>query len=348
MAEPVGEEDEVAALRQRIARMQAQLAEEEAAEAREKEASERRAAEELAAATRAREEARRAQELQKAAQRRAREAEAARATRAAEAKTKTVLLVGLAGAGKTTALHQLKLGEVVTHHVLEVVELTGWNFTACDLGHHFNDLLRHNNVGDVRGLVFVIDSTDADRLQQARDELHRLCKDKRLREAVLLVFANKQDVPTALYPRELEEKLGLNGRKFFGRPWHVQACCATNGDGLCEGLEWLQREEAARRRAAEEKARLEAEQRALEEEHARERRELAEKQRALAAEHAAEKKALAAKKAEAEARAREVEAEARRAREAAEAKAREEADGTYAAGPFLDGTYVKGCAEINQ
>ena len=348
VAEPVGEEDEVAALRQRIARMQAQLAEEEAAEAREKEASERRAAEELAAATRAREEARRAQELQKAAQRRAREAEAAREARAAEAKTKTVLLVGLAGAGKTTALHQLKLGEVVTHHVLEVVELTGWNFTACDLGHPFNDLLRHNNVGDVRGLVFVVDSTDADRLQQARDELHRLCKDKRLREAVLLVFANKQDVPTALYPRELEEKLGLNGRKFFGRPWHVQACCATNGDGLCEGLDWLQREEAARRRAAEEKARLEAEQRALEEEHARERRELAEKQRALAAEHAAEKKALAAKKAEAEARAREVEAEARRAREAAEAKAREEADGTYAAGPFLDGTYVKGCAEINQ
>ena len=77
-------------------------------------------------------------------------------------------------------------------------------------------------------------------------------------------------------------------------------------------------------------------------------RELAEKQRALAAEHAAEKKALAAKKAEADARAREVEAEARRAREAAEAKAREEADGTYAAGPFLDGTYVKSCVEINQ
>ena len=81
VAEPVGEEDEVAALRQRIARMQAQLAEEEAAEAREKEASERRAAEELAAATRAREEARRAQELQKAAQRRAREAEAAKRDR---------------------------------------------------------------------------------------------------------------------------------------------------------------------------------------------------------------------------------------------------------------------------
>ena len=77
VAEPVGAEDEVAALRRRIARMQAQLAEEEAAEAREKEAAERRAAEELAAATRAREEARRAQGLQKAAQRRARAAEAA-------------------------------------------------------------------------------------------------------------------------------------------------------------------------------------------------------------------------------------------------------------------------------
>ena len=41
----------------------------------------------------------------------------------------------------------------------------------------------------------------------------------------------KKSVPPALYTREVEEKLGLNGRKFFGRPWHVQACCAPNGDG---------------------------------------------------------------------------------------------------------------------
>ena len=275
------------------------------------EASERRAAEELAAATRAREEARRAQELQKGAQRRAREAEAAREARAAEAKTKTVLLVGLAGAGKTTALHKLKLGEVVTHHVLEVVELKGWTFTACDLGHHFNDLLRHGNVGDVRGLVFVVDSTDADRLQQARDELHRLCKDKRLREAVLLVFANKQDVPTALYPRELEEKLGRTVailRPPVARPGVLrdERRRLVRGSRLVAARGAPPERRPKRRPGSRRAARARGGARA-------ERRELARSSARRCGTRGGEK-ALAAKKAEADARAREVEAEARRAR----------------------------------
>uniref|UniRef100_A0A4W3JQG4 ARF GTPase 4 n=1 Tax=Callorhinchus milii TaxID=7868 RepID=A0A4W3JQG4_CALMI len=58
-----------------------------------------------------------------------------------------------------------------------------------------------------------------------------------LRDAVLLVFANKQDLPNAMAIGEMTEKLGLSSLR--NRTWYVQAACATQGTGLCEGLDWL-------------------------------------------------------------------------------------------------------------
>ena len=61
-----------------------------------------------------------------------------------------------------------------------------------------------------------------------------------LREAVVLVFANKQDLPNAMSAAELTDKLGLN--QLRGRKWYIQATCATQGNGLYEGLDWLSQE----------------------------------------------------------------------------------------------------------
>jgi signal recognition particle receptor subunit beta len=58
-----------------------------------------------------------------------------------------------------------------------------------------------------------------------------------LRDAILLVFANKQDLPNAMNATEITEKLGLQSIR--QRDWFMQSTCATNGDGLFEGLEWL-------------------------------------------------------------------------------------------------------------
>lgn len=58
-----------------------------------------------------------------------------------------------------------------------------------------------------------------------------------LSDAVLLVFANKQDLPKAMKPADVAEKLGLSGLRT--RTWHIQGACATSGDGLYEGLDWL-------------------------------------------------------------------------------------------------------------
>jgi ADP-ribosylation factor 4 len=61
-----------------------------------------------------------------------------------------------------------------------------------------------------------------------------------LRDAVLLIFANKQDLPNAMSAAELTDKLGLN--QLRGRHWYIQATCATQGHGLYEGLDWLSNE----------------------------------------------------------------------------------------------------------
>ena len=45
------------------------------------------------------------------------------------------------------------------------------------------------------GLIFVVDSNDRERIAEARDELNRMLAEDELREAVVLVFANKQDLP---------------------------------------------------------------------------------------------------------------------------------------------------------
>lgn len=53
-----------------------------------------------------------------------------------------------------------------------------------------------------------------------------------MKNVPVLVFANKMDIAT-LQPREIVEKLGLHQMR---RNWHLQPCCALNGDGLVEGF----------------------------------------------------------------------------------------------------------------
>jgi ADP-ribosylation factor protein 1 len=83
----------------------------------------------------------------------------------------------------------------------------------------------------------VVDSNDRERVAEAREELQRMLNEDELRDAVLLVFANKQDLPNAMNPTEITDKLGLQSIR--QRQWFIQATCATSGDGLFEGLEWL-------------------------------------------------------------------------------------------------------------
>jgi signal recognition particle receptor subunit beta len=59
-------------------------------------------------------------------------------------------------------------------------------------------MLTREGIG-TQGLIFVIDSSDRDRIDEARQELHRIINDREMKESLLLVFANKQDVGGGTY-----------------------------------------------------------------------------------------------------------------------------------------------------
>ena len=158
-------------------------------------------------------------------------------------KERRILMVGLDAAGKTTILYKLKLGEVVTTiptigFNVEQVDYKNIPFTVWDVGGQdkIRPLWRHY-YQNTEGLIFVVDSNDKDRIDAAREELQKMLQEDELKDSVVLVFANKQDLPNAMSAPEVTEMLGLHNLRM--RKWFIQAACATTGDGLYEGLEWL-------------------------------------------------------------------------------------------------------------
>ncbi len=132
------------------------------------------------------------------------------------ARDSRLLMVGLDAAGKTTILcaslrcfslfffayrgltDKFKLGEIVTTiptigFNVETVQYKSINFTCWDVGgpDKIRPLWRHY-FQNTQGVIFVVDSNDRDRLDEAREEMLKMMGEDELRDAVLLVLANKQ------------------------------------------------------------------------------------------------------------------------------------------------------------
>ncbi|KIJ55864.1 hypothetical protein M422DRAFT_240487 [Sphaerobolus stellatus SS14] len=154
-----------------------------------------------------------------------------------------VLMIGLDNAGKTTVLYKLKLGELVTTiptlgFNVETVEYQNIVLNIWDVGgqEKIRPLWKHY-FQNANAIIYIVDSNDVERVQTAREELSWVLDAEELRDAALLVVANKQDLPHALSVSELVNQLGLH--QLRGRKWHIQAACARSGEGLYEGLTWL-------------------------------------------------------------------------------------------------------------
>ncbi|KAL5280781.1 arf1 family protein [Megaselia abdita] len=159
------------------------------------------------------------------------------------AKQVRILMVGLDAAGKTTILYKLKIGEVVTTiptigFNVETLEYKNINFTVWDIGGQdkIRPLWRHY-FQNTQGLIFVVDSSDRSRIEEASKELRNMLQEPDLEQAALLVFANKQDLPNSMVATEIVEKLRLSHIR--QRKWFIQSTCAIQGYGLYEGLDWL-------------------------------------------------------------------------------------------------------------
>ena len=155
-----------------------------------------------------------------------------------------ILMLGLDAAGKTTALRKMKLGEVKSSiptigFNVEEVTVKNITFTCWDLGgddDKIKPLWHHYYDQGVTGIIFVIDSNDRDRLDDIRKEVHELLAEPKLKDAKILLLANKQDLPNAMCGQEITDKMGCESGPFAGRIWYVQCASATTGEGL---YEWL-------------------------------------------------------------------------------------------------------------
>lgn len=166
-----------------------------------------------------------------------------------------VVMLGLDSAGKTTALYRLKFDQYLNtvptigfncEKVKGMLgKAKGVNFLVWDVGGQ--EKLRPLWKSYTRctdGIIFVLDSVDVERMEEAKMELIRTAKAPENTAVPILVLANKQDLPGAREPRELEKLLGLLELTGSSTPqgahlWHVQPACAITGDGLQEGLEAL-------------------------------------------------------------------------------------------------------------
>ncbi|KXJ17535.1 E3 ubiquitin-protein ligase TRIM23 [Exaiptasia diaphana] len=155
--------------------------------------------------------------------------------------------LGLDGAGKTSILFKLKQDEFVSPITtigfnVETIEHKSLKFTIWDVGglQKLRPLWRHYYL-NTQAIIFVIDSSNVERLSEAQDELSKLMAEKRLRDALLLILANKQDLPAALSVESLTERLSLH-KLCCGRSWNIVACDAHSLSGLHEGLDWLARQ----------------------------------------------------------------------------------------------------------
>lgn len=154
-----------------------------------------------------------------------------------------VLLIGLDAAGKTTLLYKVKVGETV-HTVptigfnVEDVKVGSLQMTIWDVGgqHTIRPLWRHYYHGST-GIIFMVDSADQERMKEAQECLAHVLDAEELRNSALLVFANKQDLNGSLSVAEIADAMGCTS--MYNRKWHVQGCCATTGDGVFEGFQWL-------------------------------------------------------------------------------------------------------------
>ncbi|XP_022083725.1 ADP-ribosylation factor-like protein 1 [Acanthaster planci] len=154
-----------------------------------------------------------------------------------------ILILGLDGAGKTTILYRLHVGEVVTTiptigFNVETVKYGNLKFQVWDLGGQTS--IRpywRCYYSNTDAIIYVVDSSDKDRMGISKSELVAMLEEEELKNALLLVMANKQDIEGALTDTQVASELGLAALR--NRKYQIFKTSALKGDGLEEAMQWL-------------------------------------------------------------------------------------------------------------
>ena len=154
-----------------------------------------------------------------------------------------LLILGLDNAGKTTILYQMQFGEVkVTVPTLgfnvESVKYENLTFQMWDLGGQ-SEIRPYWKCyyPKTNAIVFVIDSSDKERIDISKQELFLLLQEDELMGVPIAILANKQDIDGALSDIEISDLMGLSDIK--NRQWAIFKTIAKTGKGLDDAFKWL-------------------------------------------------------------------------------------------------------------
>ena len=141
-------------------------------------------------------------------------------------------------AGKTSLLYKLKDDEfnpqVPTVGLnVEQIKYRNMQLTLWDVGGQARKLWRHY-YDKVDGLIFVVDSTDTDRMPMAKSEIEKIMSEDGLAKVPMLILANKQDLESAQTEKEISDNLALHTITRKDVVYH--GCSARTGDGIWESV----------------------------------------------------------------------------------------------------------------
>ncbi|NXI43428.1 ARL14 protein, partial [Galbula dea] len=166
-------------------------------------------------------------------------------TKHSKVKHANILMLGLDSAGKSTLLYKFRYNEVfltsptIGFNVDMIDTEKDFTLTIWDVGGQqkmrevWCDFLENTN-----GLLYVVDSSDKQRLEESKREFELILKSEFLKNVPVVVLANKQDLPGALNAEEITRRFNMK-KHCSDRNWYVQPCCAFTGEGLSEALQRL-------------------------------------------------------------------------------------------------------------
>ena len=153
-----------------------------------------------------------------------------------------IIILGIQNAGKTTILYRLSIGQLVktTPTIGSNVEEISYNnvkLQAWDLGGQESTRSIWNiYFTNTDAIIYVIDTHD-ETYDESKTQFYKLLENEALKNAVILIYANKQDLPGAKNVADIIQIYELDTIK--DHVWHIQPCSAQTGEGLITGMKWL-------------------------------------------------------------------------------------------------------------
>eukprot|EP01091_Cochliopodium_minus_P007040 TRINITY_DN16981_c0_g1_i1.p1 TRINITY_DN16981_c0_g1~~TRINITY_DN16981_c0_g1_i1.p1 ORF type:complete len:180 (-),score=31.15 TRINITY_DN16981_c0_g1_i1:71-589(-) len=155
--------------------------------------------------------------------------------------TERIALLGLKNSGKTTIINQLKYGEIPKEinqiprigFKVETINFKNIQYAVWDIS---SEISKRMYKKIFHAIIFVVDSHSNTSLGDAKLELKNILSAPELKNAKVLILANKQDLVNSYSINQISKALDLEN---IPQQWKIQGTCALNARGIEDGMDWI-------------------------------------------------------------------------------------------------------------